>query len=128
MTTPTGAASGELAEDAPTGTPFEVRLDNFEGPFDLLLSLISKHKLDVTEIALSKVTDETAWPDGRSISRLALANPSNSTICGSRTMRYRSASRSVCSGSTCTQVVRTQAPGAEVHLGWSPAHSVVVAA
>nr|WP_231123758.1 ScpA family protein [Nocardioides sambongensis] len=38
--------------------PFEVRLDNFEGPFDLLLNLISKHKLDVTEIALSKVTDE----------------------------------------------------------------------
>ena len=38
--------------------PFEVRLDNFEGPFDLLLSLISKHKLDVTEIALSQVTDE----------------------------------------------------------------------
>jgi segregation and condensation protein A len=37
---------------------FEVRLANFEGPFDLLLSLISKHKLDVTEIALSKVTDE----------------------------------------------------------------------
>jgi len=41
-----------------TSSPFEVRLDNFEGPFDLLLSLISKHKLDVTEIALSKVTDE----------------------------------------------------------------------
>lgn len=39
-------------------SPFAVRLDNFEGPFDLLLSLISKHKLDVTEIALSKVTDE----------------------------------------------------------------------
>ena len=38
--------------------PFEVRLDNFEGPFDLLLSLISKHKLDITEVALSKVTDE----------------------------------------------------------------------
>ncbi len=37
---------------------FAVRLSNFEGPFDLLLSLISKHKLDVTEIALSKVTDE----------------------------------------------------------------------
>jgi hypothetical protein len=35
-----------------------VRLDNFEGPFDLLLSLISKHKLDITEVALSKVTDE----------------------------------------------------------------------
>lgn len=30
----------------------------FEGPFDLLLALIAKHKLDVTEVALSKVTDE----------------------------------------------------------------------
>jgi segregation and condensation protein A len=37
---------------------FTVRLDNFEGPFDLLLGLISKHKLDVTEVALSVVTDE----------------------------------------------------------------------
>lgn len=37
---------------------FEVRLDNFEGPFDLLLSLISKHKLDITEVSLSRVTDE----------------------------------------------------------------------
>ncbi|HWI44056.1 MAG TPA: ScpA family protein [Nocardioides sp.] len=45
----------ELAQ-APTG--FQVRLQNFEGPFDLLLGLISKHKLDVTEIALSQVTDE----------------------------------------------------------------------
>jgi segregation and condensation protein A len=45
---------GEAVESA----GFEVRLDNFEGPFDLLLSLISKHKLDITEVALSKVTDE----------------------------------------------------------------------
>ncbi|NYI72422.1 segregation and condensation protein A [Naumannella cuiyingiana] len=37
---------------------FVVRLDNFEGPFDLLLQLIAKHKLDVTEVALSRVTDE----------------------------------------------------------------------
>lgn len=37
---------------------FKVRLPNFEGPFDLLLQLIAKHKLDVTEVALSKVTDE----------------------------------------------------------------------
>ncbi|MFF3732576.1 segregation and condensation protein A [Streptomyces sp. NPDC002476] len=37
---------------------FTVRLVNFEGPFDLLLQLISKHKLDVTEVALSTVTDE----------------------------------------------------------------------
>jgi segregation and condensation protein A len=46
------------------GTPgpgtggFEVHLDVFEGPFDLLLGLISKHKLDITEVALSQVTDE----------------------------------------------------------------------
>lgn len=37
---------------------FRVVLDNFEGPFDLLLQLISKHKMDVTEVALSRVTDE----------------------------------------------------------------------
>ncbi|MGB3828608.1 MAG: ScpA family protein [Ornithinimicrobium sp.] len=38
--------------------PFEVHLEVFSGPFELLLGLIAKHKLDVTEIALSKVTDE----------------------------------------------------------------------
>ncbi|WP_298227693.1 ScpA family protein [Gryllotalpicola sp.] len=37
---------------------FRLALDNFEGPFDLLLSLIGRHELDVTEIALSRVTDE----------------------------------------------------------------------
>ncbi|MFG2027837.1 segregation and condensation protein A [Streptomyces sp. NPDC048825] len=42
----------------PDDGTFRVRLANFEGPFDLLLQLISKHKLDVTEVALSKVTDE----------------------------------------------------------------------
>ncbi|MGW9131652.1 segregation and condensation protein A [Streptomyces sp. NPDC055681] len=47
-------ASGAPADDG----RFTVRLANFEGPFDLLLQLISKHKLDVTEVALSKVTDE----------------------------------------------------------------------
>lgn len=35
-----------------------MRLTNFEGPFDLLLQLIGKHKLDVTEVALSQVTDD----------------------------------------------------------------------
>ena len=39
-------------------TPFEVHLDVFEGPFDLLLGLISKHRLDITEVALAQVTDE----------------------------------------------------------------------
>lgn len=38
--------------------PFEVHLDVFSGPFELLLGLISKHKLDITEVALAKVTDE----------------------------------------------------------------------
>ena len=38
--------------------PFEVHLDVFQGPFELLLGLISKHKLDITEIALAHVTDE----------------------------------------------------------------------
>jgi segregation and condensation protein A len=37
---------------------FRVHLSNFEGPFDLLLQLISRHKLDITEVALSQVTDE----------------------------------------------------------------------
>jgi len=47
------------ASREPGDTPaFEVRLENFEGPFDLLLSLISKHKLDITEVSLSQVTDE----------------------------------------------------------------------
>lgn len=37
---------------------FSVSLSNFSGPFDLLLSLIGKHELDITEISLSRVTDE----------------------------------------------------------------------
>jgi len=37
---------------------FSVHLTNFDGPFDLLLQLISRHKLDITEIALGAVTDE----------------------------------------------------------------------
>jgi len=57
-----GAAPEDVAvpDDAaaPDDGAFHVRLDNFEGPFDLLLSLISKHRLDITEIALARVTDE----------------------------------------------------------------------
>jgi segregation and condensation protein A len=47
----------ETDGDGHTGG-FAVHLENFEGPFDLLLQLISKHKLEVTEVALSAVTDE----------------------------------------------------------------------
>ncbi|MEV7848927.1 segregation/condensation protein A [Streptomyces cyaneofuscatus] len=53
----TGAEPTEPPEAA-DDKRFTVRLVNFEGPFDLLLQLISRHKLDVTEVALSKVTDE----------------------------------------------------------------------
>jgi segregation and condensation protein A len=49
-------AAATPAAEPPSG--FQVKLANFEGPFDLLLQLIGKHKLDVTEIALHKVTDE----------------------------------------------------------------------
>lgn len=47
----------EASHEAPTGG-FSVKVGDFEGPFDLLLSLISKHKLEVTELALHTVTDE----------------------------------------------------------------------
>jgi segregation and condensation protein A len=49
----------DAAGPAPEARPrFTVRLSNFEGPFDLLLQLIGKHELDVTEMALHKVTDD----------------------------------------------------------------------
>jgi segregation and condensation protein A len=56
-----------LTHDEPTeaafaeeevGSGFSVHLDNFDGPFDLLLQLISRHKMDITEVSLSMVTDE----------------------------------------------------------------------
>jgi len=49
--------SGGVSEPVPEGR-FTVRLHNFTGPFDLLLQLIGKHKLDVTEVALHRVTDD----------------------------------------------------------------------
>ncbi|WP_412080493.1 segregation/condensation protein A [Streptomyces sp. SCL15-6] len=54
---PGPSVTGGAPQDAGDGV-FKVRLANFEGPFDLLLQLISRHKMDVTEVALSKVTDE----------------------------------------------------------------------
>ncbi|GHJ48467.1 segregation/condensation protein A [Catellatospora sp. TT07R-123] len=50
-------AAEQSAEPSGSGR-FTVRLTNFEGPFDLLLQLIGKHKLDVTEVALHRVTDD----------------------------------------------------------------------
>jgi segregation and condensation protein A len=48
----------ETAENLAPESGFSVHLSNFDGPFDLLLQLISRHKLDITEISLSLVTDE----------------------------------------------------------------------
>jgi segregation and condensation protein A len=49
---------GAPADEERADGSFRVRLENFEGPFDLLLSLITRRQLDVTEVALSQVTDE----------------------------------------------------------------------
>lgn len=51
------SAPEPMAESAPD-KGFNVHLTNFDGPFDLLLQLISRHKLDITEVSLSLVTDE----------------------------------------------------------------------
>ena len=48
----------ETAENIAPESGFSVHLTNFDGPFDLLLQLISRHKLDITEVSLSLVTDE----------------------------------------------------------------------
>ncbi|SIS19560.1 segregation and condensation protein A [Williamsia sterculiae] len=50
------AADAIPEEDPQSG--FQVKLTNFEGPFDLLLDLISNRRLDVTEVALHAVTDD----------------------------------------------------------------------
>jgi len=52
---PTENIEGEIAPEAPG---FSVHLTNFDGPFDLLLQLIARHKMDVTEVALGVVTDD----------------------------------------------------------------------
>jgi len=55
----TGDISVESATDVNAASGgFSVHLANFDGPFDLLLQLISRHKMDVTEVSLSIVTDE----------------------------------------------------------------------
>ncbi len=55
-TTEPGVSNAAALDPADAG--FSVSLSNFSGPFDLLLSLISKHELDITEVSLSRVTNE----------------------------------------------------------------------
>jgi segregation and condensation protein A len=78
---PAAAAPPDDARPGRTA-PFQVRLENFEGPFDLLLHLIAKHQLDVTEVALSQVTDDfiahiralgTEWDLGQATEFLVVA-------------------------------------------------------
>ncbi|MGN6762359.1 MAG: segregation and condensation protein A, partial [Leifsonia sp.] len=54
----TESAEAVEAVESEQAPGFRVSLGDFEGPFDLLLSLIAKHELDITEISLSRVTDE----------------------------------------------------------------------
>src|SRR6266581_6448619 len=58
VSTELNSLAGDDQDGAARTNAFQVHLDVFEGPFDLLLALISKHKLDITEVALSQVTDE----------------------------------------------------------------------
>lgn len=53
---PPAAAEAERAGQGSSG--FTVALENFQGPFDVLLSLIAKHEMDITQVSLSVVTDE----------------------------------------------------------------------
>lgn len=53
-----GGADGAPVSMADDRSVFRVQLDNFDGPFDLLLQLISQHRMDVTEVALHRVTDD----------------------------------------------------------------------
>jgi segregation and condensation protein A len=57
-TTPDTGAAPAATSEAGAAAGFQVRLSNFEGPFDLLLQLIFAHRLDVTEVALHTVTDD----------------------------------------------------------------------
>ena len=55
---PDQAPAEALQQAQPGRRPFHVRLDNFDGPFDLLLQLINQRRMDVTEVALHQVTDD----------------------------------------------------------------------
>ena len=57
-TDPQAELMNPQSEEGGSTSRFTVRLENFEGPFDLLLQLISQHEMDVTDVALHRVTDE----------------------------------------------------------------------
>src|SRR6478752_7099968 len=55
---PSPEDEASAAEPEPESEGFRVSLGVFDGPFDLLLTLLSKHELDITEVSLSRVTHE----------------------------------------------------------------------
>ncbi|MBL3700863.1 segregation and condensation protein A [Leucobacter luti] len=55
---PGSSSAPEAHAEPAAGDEFRVSLEVFDGPFDLLLNLIGKHELDITEVSLSLVTDE----------------------------------------------------------------------
>ena len=77
-----GRGPDHVQRPSEAGNGFQVHLEVFEGPFDLLLGLIAKHELDITLVALSKVTDEfiayirqmgAAWDLGQASEFLVVA-------------------------------------------------------
>jgi len=72
--------SGPGTQDPPRLPGFSVTLPQFEGPFDLLLSLIARKRLDVTELALAEVTDDfvahmrSDWDLGRASEFIVVAS------------------------------------------------------
>jgi hypothetical protein len=74
----TGGINGEAAQRNGSSTGFQVRLTNFEGPFDLLLQLIFAHRLDVTEVALHQVTTTSSPTPARSAQSWASRRPPRS--------------------------------------------------
>lgn len=100
VTTPSRAADPTDPLAGSRSGRFEVHLENFDGPFDLLLGLIAKHQLDVTEVALSQVTDDfigyirragSSWDLGAATEFLVVA----STLLDLKTARLLPAAEAV---------------------------------
>lgn len=51
-------AEGHSEPEPDASDDFRVDLDIFQGPFEVLLQLITRRELDITEVALSEITDE----------------------------------------------------------------------
>src|ERR1051325_11329853 len=50
--------SGPLHKPAPLTATYQIKLEHFEGPFDLLLFFIERDELDIYNIPISKITKD----------------------------------------------------------------------